>query len=223
METLDYLEIADRFNNVWTGNYEEYFYEKAWDILSRQGLTYYNSDAEYVQVILRAGALYLTFGEFSQAAFDETFYVSEVVDFVEGFSEYVDDFDFIIGQLYARKSNRIGYDKKNGIYTLIKAEKSKVISTLKAGFSKYELATVMYAAVEIDQYLDPEKKRYDAIYDVSEIIEPESIDCSDEFWEMLHKHRNRIINKRSQALVKGYNWLNEGAPDIAYYKNEDIE
>ena len=80
MAAVDFEEVEDSFNHIWMGNYEDYFYQKSWEILTEQGLTSYDDDGGYVKVIIRAAALYLAFGEFSQAAFDETFYASHIVD-----------------------------------------------------------------------------------------------------------------------------------------------
>ena len=85
MSTVDFEEVEDGFGHIWVGNYEDYFYQKSWEILTEQGLTSYDDDGGYVKVILRAAALYLAFGEFSQAAFGETIYASQVVDMVDGF------------------------------------------------------------------------------------------------------------------------------------------
>ena len=218
MAAVDFEEVEDSFNHIWMGNYEDYFYQKSWEILTEQELTSYDDDGGYVKVILRAAALYLAFGEFSQAAFDETFYVSSVTNFVSYHTDNVDNFDFIIGQLYSKvaEDDEISDDIDDAIYCLIRAEKEAVISALDTGFDQYDLAVVMYAVVEIDSYLDDEGICYNED-GTTEEIEPESIDCYEDFWEMLDRHDVDISSDCRGSLVRGYSWLSGGAYPIAYY------
>ena len=188
MAAVDFEEVEDSFNHIWMGNYEDYFYQKSWEILTEQGLTSYDDDGGYVKVILRAAALYLAFGEFSQAAFDETFYASQVVDMVDGFDGCVDNYDFILGQLYSKinKEDEICESRHNAIYELVMAEKEAVISALDTGFDQHELAVVMYAVVEIDSYLDDESICYNEDGTTEEIGDMKSVYLhqSTENWRM---------------------------------------
>ena len=218
MPTVDFEEVEDSFNHIWMGNYEDYFYQKSWEILTEQGLTSYDDDGGYVKVILRAAALYLVFGEFSQVAFGETIYASQVVDMVDGFDGCVDNYDFILGQLYSKinKEDEICESRHNAIYELVMAEKEAVISALDTGFDQHELAVVMYAVVEIDSYLDDECicRNEDG---TTEEIDAESIDCYEDFWDMLDKHDVDINSDCRGSLVRGYSWLSGGAYPIAYF------
>ena len=34
MAAVDFEEVEDSFNHIWMGNYEDYFYQKSWEILT---------------------------------------------------------------------------------------------------------------------------------------------------------------------------------------------
>ena len=218
MSTVDFEKVEDGFRNIWVGNNDDYFYQKSWEILTEQGLTSYDDDGGYVKVILRAAALYLAFGEFSQAAFDETFYASQVVDMVDGFDGCVDNYDFILGQLYSKinKEDEICESRHNAIYELVMAEKEAVISALNTGFDQYELAVVMYAVVEIESYIDGTGRYYFEDGIVVD-VEFDGVNCYKDFWKMLHKYYVDISSGCRGSLVRVYSWLSDGAPAIAYY------
>ena len=74
----------------------------------------------------------------------------------------------------------------------------------------------MYAVVEIDSYLDDESICYNED-GTTEEIDAESIDCYEDFWEMLDKHDVDINSDCRGSLVRGYSWLSEGAYPIAFF------
>ena len=54
MNTLSFDELRGMFQNgtIWTNGYELYWYEHAWEILSRQGKADYSNSREYYEVWL---------------------------------------------------------------------------------------------------------------------------------------------------------------------------
>ena len=51
----------------------------------------------------------------------------------------------------------------------------------------------------------------------TEEIDAESIDCYEDFWDMLDKNDLTINSDCRGSLVRGYSWLSEGAYPIAYF------
>lgn len=73
MNTLSFDELRGMFQNgtIWTNGYELYWYEHAWEILSRQGKADYSNSREYYEVWLRAVSLVRVYDQFSEIVFDE--------------------------------------------------------------------------------------------------------------------------------------------------------
>ena len=211
MDTVEFDEVEGIFSNIWCSGYEDYFYRKAWDILEEKGLTSYDSDAGHVYVIIRAICLYMLFGEFSQAAFDESFCYDDLTDNIKSYDDCVDNFYFLIGQMYGKinKDGEVTEDLSDAAFELVNAERASVLDVLESGFAEYELVCVLFCVVAIDSVLEEPVEIMDQNGKVEE-IEGETIDSYDDFWNMVEKHWLDFAGNPNKGLVRAYDWLSGG-------------
>ena len=211
MDTVEFDEVEGIFSNIWYSGYEDYFYRKAWDILEEQGLTSYDSDAGYVHVIIRAICLYMLFGEFSQAAFDESFCYDDLTDNIKSYDDCVDNFYFLIGQMYGKinKDGEVTEDLSDAAFELVNAEREIVLNALERGFAEYELVCVLYCVVAIDNVLEEPIEIRDENGEFEE-IEGETIGSYDDFWKMVDKHWMDFEASPNRGILRAYEWFSGG-------------
>lgn len=111
---VEFEEVEDIFGsyNAWCRSKEELFYRKAWDELTKGGMTSYNNAVEQTRVMIRAFTLIMIYGEFSELAFNE-YWFYEFPNWQEfNFSQ------FRIGELIARHniSQKLYYEQRNISY-----------------------------------------------------------------------------------------------------------
>ncbi|HHV97849.1 MAG TPA: hypothetical protein GXX37_15555 [Clostridiaceae bacterium] len=72
---LTFNEVKELFKvyQIWSGDKELLWYQKAWKVLDKGGLTEYRNYIEKRLVIIRAFTLIMIYGEFCELAFNECF------------------------------------------------------------------------------------------------------------------------------------------------------
>ena len=85
MKTIEFPELQQVFRNaeIWCSGYEKYWFEHAWNVLTRQGMTGYNNSREYYEVWIRAVALARVYHQFCGMVFDE--------NTEPNYTDYIDD------------------------------------------------------------------------------------------------------------------------------------
>ncbi len=101
MARVSFSEACILFEHatVWVSEHEEYWYQRAWEALEKQGETTYDTKYEYYQVLLKALAIIRVYDEFCEYAFEMKYNFS-YWDLVDDVIPY-----FVLGQFVARNAN----------------------------------------------------------------------------------------------------------------------
>ena len=73
-EFVDFEDIEDCFQEIWSNGNEKYFFEIAWNALTKAGKTQYHNARERAEILVYPYVLCMLNGEFSQLMFDEGYY-----------------------------------------------------------------------------------------------------------------------------------------------------
>ena len=153
----------------------------------------------------------MLFGEFSQAAFDESFCYDDLTDNIEKHDDCVDNFYFLIGQMYGKinKDDEVTEDLSDAAIELDNAERGTLLSALENGFFEYELVCVLYCVVAIDNVLEEPIEIRDENGEFEE-IEGETIGSYDDFWNMVDKHWMDFEASPNRGILRAYEWFSGG-------------
>ncbi len=100
MARVSFSEACVLFDHatVWAGGHENYWYQRAWEALEKQGETTYDTKYEYYLILLKALAIIRVYDEFCEYAYEMKYNFS--------YWDLVDDVipPFVLGQFVARNA-----------------------------------------------------------------------------------------------------------------------
>ena len=73
-EYVEFEDVEDCFDEIWSNGNEKYFFEIAWDALTKAGITQYRNAREKAEILVYPYVLSMLNGEFAQLMFDEPYY-----------------------------------------------------------------------------------------------------------------------------------------------------
>lgn len=201
---VSFDDVRNIFDNytVWAGGKAIHWYKKAWSLLDKGGLTTYQNDIEYTNVIIRAYTLTMVYMEFCQLAFDEyCCYDFSYWEEESGLSQ------FRIGQL----SNKLLDDEElleldDAFQGLVEYERIKVVDCLLKNIGPGGENTIF-----VYMYLT-------AVDMCDEgTLEDDDSDCScddvseyDSYEKEVDLYYEEIVNDVTSEKLGAYDWLSEG-------------
>lgn len=218
METIQFSQIEDLFDtSVWVKGREKYWYRKAWECLSKKGLTSYNSREEECLVYIRIATLNMIYREFTELALDEIY---EYECMAETFEETMTELE--IGQLYAKYTDGEFIDDFSGNidYALCCLADSQRKDVYNALYEELDLL-VMFCGMYFTGYtpncwfeeVDEDDDDY-CIYDERK----SKINTYDEYWYSIQNDVNEYMADFSFEDTAAFGWLMEGTYRIHYFK-----
>lgn len=210
METKEFSQIEDLFDtSVWVKGKEKYWYRKAWECLSKKGLTSYSSREEECLVIIRIATLNMIYREFCELALEETYYYECMA---ETFEEELLEIE--IGQLYAKYTDDEFIDDFSGNidYALCCLADSQRKVVYDALYSELDLLG-MFCGMYFTGYtpdcwleeVDYDDENY-CIYDEQKT----KVNTYDEYWNSIIKNADDYMNDFSFEDLEAFGWLCEG-------------
>lgn len=154
MKTLEFSELQQVFHNaeVWCSGYEKYWFEHAWNVLTRQGMTGFDNSREYYEVWIRAVALARVYHQFCGMAFDEN---TEPY-----YTDYIDDEVpmLVVAQLLGSRLPKDEICEENEselLLVLVDIVKFEVFQILSRELSEADVYAWMYCTGD-SSYFDDE-------------------------------------------------------------------
>jgi hypothetical protein len=201
---VDFDEVKSIFDNylIWVGGKAINWYKKAWSLLEKGGLTTYQNDLEYNNVIIRAYTLAMIYMEFCELAFDE--YCD--YDFTD-WEEHEELNQFKIGQLSIKLLDDDDCIELDDAFKgLVEHERIKVVDCLVKNIGAGGESTVfvyMYLTAmdmnDEDDYGD-EDTDYSG-EDISEFVRYE---------RDIEIYYGEIVNDITSEKMEAYDWLLQG-------------
>lgn len=207
---VEFNEVENIFDKytLWFSRKAINWYKKAWSLLDKGGLTSYQNDIEYTNVVIRAYTIAMIYMEFCNLAFDEYFDCYDFIDWeVESWLS-----PYRIGQLSCKLLDED--DQCSELYDAFKAlvefERENVVDCLVKNVGPGGTSTIfvyMYiTAVEMaDEYFENEGSDYSSD-DVSEY---------DLYERETDLYFGEIVNDVTAEKMQAFEWLDQGTYWIA--------
>jgi len=221
MENIQFSQIEDLFDtSVWVKGREKYWYRKAWECLSKKGLTSYNSREEECLVYIRIATLNMIYREFTELALDEIY---QYECLAETFEETMTEIE--IGQLYAKHTDGEFIDDFSGnidyaLCCLADSQRKNVYNALYEELDLLGMFCGMYFTgytpncwFEEVEEVDEDDEDY-CIYDERK----SKINTYDEYWYSIQNDVNEYLADFSFEDTAAFGWLMEGTYRIHYFK-----
>lgn len=215
METKEFSQIKELFDtSVWVKGRENFWYRKAWECLSKKGLTSYNSREEECLVYIRIATLNMIYREFCELALDEIY---EYECMAETFEENLSDIE--IGQLYAKYTDSDFIDDFSGnidyaLCCLADSQRKAVYDALYKELDYFGMFCGMYFTGytpncwfeddDEDDYIPLERKT--------------KINSYDDYWHSIQNDINEYMTDLSIEDTAAFGWIIEGTYKIHYFK-----
>jgi len=221
MENIQFSQIEDLFDtSVWVKGREKYWYRKAWECLSKKGLTSYNSREEECLVYIRIATLNMIYREFTELALDEIY---QYECLAETFEKTMTEIE--IGQLYAKHTDGEFIDDFSGnidyaLCCLADSQRKNVYNALYEELDLLGMFCGMYFTgytpncwfEEVDE--DDEDDEDYCIYDERK----SKINTYDEYWYSIQNDVNEYLADFSFEDTAAFGWLMEGTYRIHCFK-----
>lgn len=137
IDTRPYLamnEVRHIFKSIWCSGREKYWYQNAWNILQKHGMTRYTTERERCEVLLRAVAISMVYEDFCMADCEESPSYDYLYE-VDG-----DISELVLGQLYgAKHSDEIIESYSEAIFILANDLRREVVSAIKSEMNDIEI------------------------------------------------------------------------------------
>ena len=215
METKEFSQIEELFDtSVWVNGREKFWYRKAWECLSKNGLTSYNSREEECLVYIRIATLNMIYREFCELALDEIY---EYECMAETFEENLSEIE--IGQLYAKYTDSDFIDDFSGnidyaLCCLADSQRKAVYDALYKELDYFGMFCGMYFTGYTPNCWFEDDDEDDYI-----LLERKTkINSYDDYWHSIQNDINEYMTDLSIEDTAAFGWIMEGTYRIHYFK-----
>lgn len=202
MNIVDFRDIEDVFEGIWCESRQMFWFEKAWDILTKHNLTKYNDAKDETLVYIRALTLCMIYEEFCDLSFDE---YCEYDSYYDKICDYVPELQ--IGQLYGELYNNDFTTSVNYASCLLaESERKNVIRALLKELDESMLFLGMYLTIYTPyEWLD----EYDDCF----------INTYEEYWGEITNKSHDICNNLDDelSLISSFSWICEGTYQLRIF------
>lgn len=203
MSTLEFYDLDDVFEEIWSTGYERYWFRRAWLVLAERKLTEYDTDEESIRVLLRAMCVSILYREFSHIAMGESCGYYHIEEWLNDHA-YENKFFFLLGQIYRGIDGvaDVEEDLEAASIMLVNSERDTVVQALTSEWGAEYLACSLYSTLEIDSYLNE-----NADPDADELP---FIGSYEDFWAAIDQYWDDIADSGDVDLMPAYEWIREG-------------
>lgn len=199
MYTIEFSEVENIFEGIWCESRQMYWFEMAWDVLTKQNLTTVDNEGDEILVYIRALTLYMIYEEFCDLVFEE---YCEYYSYYEKINDCVSEFQ--IGRLYGeRYKDKFTDDVDYACCCLAESERRNVMSALLKDLDESKIFLGMYLTVYTPySWLDEDD---DCV-----------IDTYKQYYSEIKNKTKDICNSLDRNMVElyGYSWICEGTYQV---------
>ena len=228
MAKLNYDEISEMFPKLYYSS--EYWYQKAWEIISKFKLNEYNNSEEKFKVYLHIATLGMIYIDFFNKIYDDEndyeefindfkskikkeFKDEEVITIIKPYNidlpseEYEDDEEIEL---------ELDFDDYEAILLVLGKERSNIIEVLEKDMDKLKICTAIYCSAksmdDID-YSDDENDENENDFDEERYLNSLlSTKDYESFWTSMNNNFQEIYdNLVSSDFSSAYEWWKNGA------------
>ena len=209
MEIKAFSEIEELFDtSVWVNGREIYWFRKAWECLSKKGLTSFNSREDECLVYIRIATLNMIYREFCELALEESYCYACME---ETFEDTLLEIE--IGQLYAKYTDNEFIDDFSGninyaLCCLADSQRKKVYDALYSELDLLGMFFGMYfTGCTPDCWLaDSDDDENNCIYDERKT----KVNNYEEYWNAIFNDADSYMSDFSIEDMEAFGWLCEG-------------
>ena len=205
MCTIEFSEVESIFEGIWCESRQMFWFEMAWDALTKQNLTTVDDEKNEILVYIRALTLYMIYEEFCDLVFEE---YCEYDCYYEKIKDYVSEFQ--VGRLYGeRYKDKFTDDVDYACCCLAESERRNVMSALLKDFDESKIFLGMYLTVYTPySWLDQEEDDDDYYVEDGDCV----IDTYEKYCSEIKNKANDLCNSLDINMMDlyGYSWICEG-------------
>ena len=206
MARVSFTEACVLFDQatVWVDGHEEYWYQRAWEALEKQGETTYETKYEYYQVLLKALAIIRVYDEFCEYAYEMKYNFS--------YWDLIDDVipHFVLGQFVARNANPDDFydedDLESGLFDVLSDMRYSVFQAIGKEMDSGAVYTWMYCTG-----FTPINRNAPVTSDSGVVTEFEQYEVNsyEEYASMIDEVEEEILFDLTYQTYEAFNFVND--------------